>query len=246
MKRILIIGATSAIATACARRWAEEGSALFLVARSAEKLAQVAADLRARGPATVTTHKMDAMDSAGHPAMLQAAATALGEIDIALIAYGTLPDQTACEQDPALAAEAFALNATSVIAVATAISGLFESKRAGTLAVISSVAGDRARASNYVYGAAKAAVSAFCDGARARLAKSGVHVVTIKPGFVDTPMTKSLTLPAALLAQPDQVARDIVAAIDRKTGTLYTPRIWALIMLIIRNIPGPIFRRLNL
>ena len=246
MKRILIIGATSAIAAACARRWAGEGSAFFLVARNAEKLDQIAADLRARGAEAITTHTMDAMNFAAHAAMLQAALGALGQIDIALIAYGTLPDQKLCEQSPALAAAAFAVNATSVIALATAIANQLEGQHSGTLAVISSVAGDRARASNYVYGSAKAAVSAFCEGLRNRVAKSGVHVVTVKPGFVDTPMTKSMPLPAALVAQPDQVAGDIVAAVDRKKATLYTPRIWWLIMLIIRNIPGPIFRRLNL
>jgi decaprenylphospho-beta-D-erythro-pentofuranosid-2-ulose 2-reductase len=246
MNRILIIGATSAIATACARIWAGQGASFVLVARDQEKVDQVAADLRARGAAAITIHIMDAMEFAAHPAMLKATTAMLGEIDVALIAHGTLPDQKACEQDAALAANAHAVNATSVIALATAIANQLEDQHTGTLAVISSVAGDRARASNYVYGSAKAAVSAFCEGLRSRVAKSGVHVLTIKPGFVDTPMTKGMKLPAALLATPDQVAHDIVKAIGRKRSTLYTPAIWALIMLIIRNIPGPIFRRLNL
>ena len=246
MKRILIIGATSAIAAACARIWAGQGASFVLVARDMEKLDQVAADLRARGASAAITTKLDAMDFPSHPAMLQAAVATLGQIDVALIAHGTLPDQKACEQDAALAANAYAVNATSVIALATAIANQLESQHSGTLAVISSVAGDRARASNYVYGSAKAAVSAFCEGLRLRVAKSGVHVLTIKPGFVDTPMTKGMNLPGPLLATPDQVAADIVKAIERKRSTLYTPMIWALIMLIIRNIPGPIFRRLNL
>jgi hypothetical protein len=246
MKRILIIGATSAIAAACARIWAGQGASFVLVARDSEKLEQVAADLRARGAAAMTTYKMDAMDFPSHAAMLQVAVAALGQIDVALIAHGTLPNQKACEQDATLAANAYAVNATSVIALATAIANQLESQHAGTLAVISSVAGDRARASNYVYGSAKAAVSAFCEGLRLRVAKSGVHVLTIKPGFVDTPMTKGMKLPGPLLATPDQVAADIVKAIDRRRSTLYTPMIWALIMLIIRNIPSPIFRRLNL
>ena len=246
MKRILIIGATSAIATASARLWAGEGAAFFLVARNAEKLDQVTADLRARGAGTATVHIMDALNSAAHATMLQTALKALGEIDIALIAHGTLPDQKLCEQSPALTAAAFASNATSTITLATAIANQLESQKNGTLAVISSVAGDRARASNYVYGSAKAAVSAFCEGLRTRVAKSGVHVLTVKPGFVNTPMTKGMTLPARLLATPDQVATDIVRAVARKKAVLYTPAIWRLIMLIIRNIPGPIFRRLNL
>ena len=246
MKRILIVGATSAIATACARRWAGEGSAFFLVARDAQKLEQTATDLRTRGAEKVAVHHMDAMDSAAHTPMLDACLSTLGAIDIALISYGTLPDQKACEQSAALAAEAFALNATSVIALATLIANRLEAQRAGTLAVISSVAGDRGRASNYVYGAAKAAVSTFCAGLRARLAKAGAHVVLIKPGFVDTPMTKGLPLPAALLATPDQVAADIVRAIARNRATLYTPWVWSPIMLIVRNIPEPLFKRLNL
>ncbi|MBI1211363.1 MAG: SDR family oxidoreductase [Alphaproteobacteria bacterium] len=246
MKKILIIGATSAIATACARIWAGQGASFALIARDEQKLEQVAADLRARGAGAIRTHIMDATDFAPHSAMLRAAVAALGQIDVALIAHGTLPDQKACERDATLAANALTVNATSVIALATAIADRLESQHSGTLAVISSVAGDRARASNYVYGSAKAAVNAFCEGLRARLATGGVHVLTIKPGFVDTPMTKGMRLPGALLATPDQVARDIVKAVERKNSVLYTPMVWALIMLIIRNIPDPIFRRLNL
>ena len=246
MKRILIIGANSAIATACARRWAIQDAAFFLVARNAEQLAQTASDLTARGAKAVGTHCLDATDLAAHPAMLTACLGALREIDIALIAHGTLPDQKTCEQDADLAAKAFATNATSTIALLTLLANQFERQGAGTLAVISSVAGDRGRPSNYVYGAAKAAVSTFCEGLRARLFKAGVHVITIKPGFVDTPMTKDLELPAALVATPDQIARRIVNGVERKTANLYAPAFWAAIMLIIRNIPQPLFKRLNL
>lgn len=246
MKRILIIGATSAIAMACARLWAEQGSEFFLVARNNEKLEQTAADLKARGAKAVTLHTMDATDFAAHPAMLDGCLAALSQIDIALIAHGTLPDQKACEQDAAVALQEFANNGTSVIALLTRLANQFEIQRCGTLAVISSVAGDRGRPSNYLYGTAKAAVSTFCEGLRARLFKVGVHVITIKPGFVDTPMTKSLALPAALVAKPEQVAQRIVKGIERKVGTLYAPGFWTLIMLIIRSIPQPIFKRLNL
>jgi decaprenylphospho-beta-D-erythro-pentofuranosid-2-ulose 2-reductase len=245
MKKILLIGANSAIAQACSRLWAGEGAAFFLVARDTQKLEQVAADLRARGAAKVDVHSLDVTDFAHHKAMADAAVNALEAIDIALIAHGTLPDQKACEQNPALAAEAISINATSVIVLATLIASRLEAQRAGTLAVISSVAGDRGRASNYVYGSAKAAVSTFCAGLSARLAKSGVNVLTIKPGFVDTPMTEGMKLPQALDAKPDQVARDIVRAVERRKHTLYTPWFWSLIMLIIRTIPAPIFRRLN-
>lgn len=246
MKRVLIIGATSAIAGACARLWAEQGSELFLVARNAEKLEQVAADLRIRGARAVATHCLEATDIAAHPAMLESCLAALQQIDIALIAHGTLPDQRACEREVGEALREFANNATSVIALLTLLANQFELQRCGSLAVISSVAGDRGRPSNYLYGTAKAAVSTFCEGLRARLFKVGVHVITIKPGFVDTPMTRGLPLPAALVAKPEQVAQRIVKGIERRVATLYTPGFWALIMLIIRTIPQPIFKRLNL
>ncbi|WP_282413023.1 SDR family oxidoreductase [Pseudomonas sp. PS01299] len=246
MKRVLIIGATSAIATACARLWAEQGSTFFLVARDQEKLEQTAADLRAHGAKAVCLHSMDATDITAHPEMLSSCMNELQQIDIALIAHGTLPDQKACEQDVNVALREFAVNGTSVVALLTLLANQFEAQRCGSLAVISSVAGDRGRPSNYLYGTAKAAVSTFCEGLRARLFKVGVNVTTIKPGFVDTPMTQGLNLPPFLLATPDKVAHRIVDGIGRKASTLYAPGFWALIMLIIRCIPQAIFKRLNL
>ncbi|WP_122562438.1 SDR family oxidoreductase [Pseudomonas viridiflava] len=246
MKRILIIGATSAIAHACARLWAAQGCDFFLVARSADRLQVTAADLEGRGARTVTLHEMDATHFAEHPRMLADCLQVLGQIDVVLIAHGTLPDQRACEQDVGLALQEFITNSASVIALLTLLAKHFELQRCGTLAVISSVAGERGRPSNYLYGAAKAALSTFCDGLQARLFKVGVHVLTIKPGFVDTPMTQGLSLPAALLAQPEQVAERIVNGIARQSTSLYAPGFWALIMLVIRSIPQPLFKRLNL
>lgn len=246
MKRVLIIGATSAIATACARLWAAQGSEFFLVSRNTEKLQQTAADLQARGAKAITMHCMDATDFSAHPAMLESCLTALQQIDIALIAHGTLPDQKACEQDVAVALQEFANNGTSVIALLTLLANQFETQCCGTIAVISSVAGDRGRPSNYLYGTAKAAVSTFCEGLRARLFKVGVYVITIKPGFVDTPMTQGLPLPAALVAKPEKVALCIVAGIERKVSTLYAPGFWALIMLVIKYLPSSVFKRMTL
>lgn len=246
MKRVLIIGATSAIATACARLWAEQGGEFFLVARSADKLAQTAADLTARGAKAVTVHCMDATDFAAHAPMLETCVGTLQQIDIALIAHGTLPDQKACEQDVTVALAELSNNGTSVIGLLTLLANRFEVQRCGTLAVISSVAGDRGRPSNYLYGTAKAAVSTFCEGLRARMFKVGVHVITIKPGFVDTPMTQGLSLPAALLATPEQVAIRMVKGIQNKADTLYVPGFWRLIMLIIKTVPNIIFKRLSL
>jgi short-subunit dehydrogenase len=246
MRRVLIIGATSAIATACARRWAEEGADLFLVGRDAEKLDALARDLRVRGAAAARTVQMDANDVPAHSPMLAAAVEALGGIDVALIAHGTLPDQAACEADAALALREFSTNGASVIALLTVLANQFQAQRAGALAVITSVAGDRGRPSNYLYGSAKAAVSVFCEGLRARLLAAGVSLTDIRPGFVATPMTQGLRLPAVLVSQPHVVARQIVAGIDRKADILYVPGFWAAIMLVIRNIPRPVFKRLRL
>ena len=246
MKRILVIGATSAIATACCRLWAEQGHEFFLVARDAEKLQQTAQDLEARGAKSVNSFTMDVLDTPQHALMLQQCISTHRQIDIALVAHGTLPDQAACEQDAELALQEFSINGSSVISLLSLLAEQFTLQRCGSLAVISSVAGDRGRPSNYLYGSAKAAVSAFCEGLHARLFKIGVHVITIKPGFVATPMTQGLTLPKVLVVPPEYVAKQIVSAINNKKAVLYTPRFWALIMLIIRSIPNFIFKRLNL
>lgn len=246
MTTVLIIGATSAIAGACARRWAGRGASFFLVGRDADKLEVQAADLRVRGAKATHAWVMDANDLASHPAMLAEAVTRLGTIDIALVAHGTLPDQRACEADPLLAAQEFATNGGSVMALLALLANHAEVQRAGALAVITSVAGDRGRPSNYVYGSAKAAVSVFCEGLRARLFQSGITVTDIRPGFVATPMTQGLALPARLVATPDAVARRIVAGIDRGADVVYAPAFWWGIMWIIRNIPRAVFKRLSL
>lgn len=245
MKKILVIGATSAIATSCARLWAERGAIFFLVGRTPDKISQVAADLTARG-ATVHTHVLDLNHFDQHKAMLDACYAALGQVDVALIAHGTLPNQKACEQDAQLAIREFTNNGLSVIALLTDLASRMEAQKSGCIAVISSVAGDRGRPSNYLYGAAKGAVTDFCSGLRGRLFKSGIQVLTIKPGFVDTPMTQDLALPKLLLVTPDRVAQDIVKAVEKRRDTLYTPWFWRFIMLIIIHIPGSLFKRLGL
>ncbi|MBB4862980.1 short-subunit dehydrogenase [Pseudomonas nitritireducens] len=246
MKNILIIGATSAIANACARIWATEQARFVLVARNQQKLEQVAADLSSRGAREVQTISLDMNDFAAHDGMLGEAFSQLGRVDVCLIAHGTLPDQARCEQDVETALQEFSSNGLSVIALLTRLANRMEEQRTGTIAVISSVAGDRGRPSNYLYGTAKAAVSTFCEGLRARLYKVGVHVLTIKPGFVDTPMTQGLPLPQALVAQPEQVGLAIVRAVEKRKDSIYAPFFWAGIMLIIRSIPGVVFKRMSL
>jgi short-subunit dehydrogenase len=246
MKNIVIVGATSAIAIACAREWAVKGARFFLVARNQERMEQVAADLTARGAASVAAHRLDIDRLDDHAAMLADCAAHMDSIDIVLVASGTLPDQAACQRDPAVAVREFHTNALSLIALLTPIANRLEAQRHGSLAVISSVAGDRGRPSNYLYGSAKAALQAFLEGLRARLFKVGVHVVDVKPGFVATPMTAGLPLPGPLVATPEKVAKDIVRAVERKKDVLYTPWFWWGIMLIIRNVPRFVFKRASL
>lgn len=245
-QNILIVGATSGIAEAVARRYAEQGARLFLVARNNNKLQAISTDLAARGAKDVQTFVMDANDSALIPQMVDAAWKAFGTIDVALVAHGTLPDQLRTETDIAYAIAEFRTNAESVIACLAALAQRFEPQGKGVIAVIGSVAGDRGRASNYLYGAAKAAIDTYASGLRARLFKSGVHVLTIKPGFVATSMTANLNLPERLTATPESVARDIHRAIMKRKNVLYTPWFWIWIMLIIRWIPAVIFNRMKL
>lgn len=245
MQKILIIGATSAIAEAAARLWAPRGAAFYLVGRNAERLVSIADDLKVRGAARVETQVMDACERSQHEAMLTAADNFLCGIDVALIAHGSLPDQRACELSVDLTLAEIETNALSVIALSTLIANRLAWQEKGTLAVISSVAGDRGRQSNYVYGAAKGMVTRFLQGLRNRLAKKGVQVLTIKPGFVDTPMTAAFKK-GALWAQPEDVARGILAAIDKGRDEVYLPGFWRLIMLVIRHIPERIFKKLSL
>lgn len=243
MQKVLIIGATSAIAEAVARLYAARASTIFLVGRNATRLDAIAADLRVRGAHQVDAYALDVNDLAGHAAMLDAAWAASGGIDTVLIAHGTLPDQAACDQSVELAMREFITNGTSTIALCTALAQRLSA--GSNLAVISSVAGDRGRASNYLYGSAKAAVTAFLSGQGQRLGKLGINVLTIKPGFVDTPMTQAFKK-GALWASADKVAQGIVRASDRRRAVAYLPGFWWAIMMVIKNIPEFVFRRISL
>jgi short-subunit dehydrogenase len=245
MRKILIVGAASAIAEAVARIFAERGDAIFLVGRKAEALESIAADLKARGAKSVGMEIMDAGNVAAQAPMLDRAESFLGGLDTVLIAYGTLSDQKACEDSAELTALEIHNNAVSVVTLLTPIAARFEQRRLGTIAVISSVAGDRGRQSNYVYGSSKALVTAFLSGLRQRLYKAGVSVITIKPGFVDTPMTAAFRK-GLLWAKPNQVAPGIVRSIERSSSVVYLPSFWRPIMFIIRLIPETVFRRLRL
>ena len=241
---VLALGATSAIAEATLRLLAERGARFYLVARNQDKLNAVAADLHTRGASGVATHAMDLDDTAAHAAMLAAAAQSLGTIEMALLAHGVLGNQAEAEASYAAAEAVFRTNFLSAMSLITWLANYFESTGQGTLAVISSVAGDRGRKSNYVYGASKGALSIFVDGVRNRIDRAGVQVLTIKPGFVATPMTAHL-VQGPLFAQPSQIAPGIVKAIEKRRDVVYLPAFWAIIMMVLRLVPRRIFKRLN-
>jgi len=246
MKKILIIGATSTIATSCAKIWAKEDATFYLVGRNEDKLTQTADNLMVMGAKEIYKYVADLNQLDLHQDIIGDAFNKLGTIDIILLAQGTLPDQNACEQDVGLTLKEFSNNGLNTISMLTLLANKMEKQKFGTIAIISSVAGDRGRGSNYLYGSAKAAITTFCEGLRVRLFKSGVNVLTIKPGFVDTAMTKDLSLPKLLLASPEKVAADIAQAIEKQKNSIYTPWFWWGIMIIIKSIPVSIFKKLKL
>ena len=242
--RVLIFGATSAIAQATARRLAQPNVRFHLVARDAAKLEAVRADLATRGCAAVSVAVADLDDLERHASLIDAAHHALGGIDAAIVAQGTLSDQAACEADFARTAAEMRTNFIAPASLLAELANRFAARGSGTLVGISSVAGDRARRSNYVYGTAKGALSLFLAGLRARLRDRGVRVITVKPGFVDTPMTARFRK-GILWASPDRIARGIVRAMESGGGEVYLPWFWRPIMFVIRHLPEAIFVRLK-
>jgi short-subunit dehydrogenase len=246
-RRIVIVGATSAIAEHCARIWiGTTTNALFLIGRDLDKLDCIAADLRVRNPlAVVQTKSMDFIDPQAIGETIGAIA-ATEAIDIALIAHGSLPDQSACETDLAANAEALTINGLSPVLFAEAFAGAMLKTGSGRLVLIGSVAGDRGRKSNYVYGSAKGMVERYAQGMQHRLANTNVTVTLVKPGPTDTPMTAHMKRDGARLASVDEVARSIVDGTERGRAVIYTPGKWALIMLIIKHLPRVVFNRMDI
>ncbi|MFL6305951.1 MAG: SDR family oxidoreductase [Candidatus Sulfotelmatobacter sp.] len=240
-QRILVLGATSAIAMAIMRQLITPSAHFFLVARSKEKLTAVAQDLLVRGALRVDMVVSDLDDIQDHPQMLSVATSQLGTIDLALLAHGVLGDQAAAEREYSAAEPILVTNFLSAISLLTWLANYCESQGKGTLAVISSVAGDRGRKSNYVYGASKAGLDAFLSGLRNRIDRSGVQVLTIKPGFVATPMTAHIPK-NRLFATPEQVSIGILKAVRRRSDVVYVPWFWRPIMAIIKAVPERIFK----
>ncbi len=240
---VLILGAGSDMARACARRFARAGHPLVLAARNPAALEADATDLRLRYGVTVTCVAFDATDIAGHAAFLDALPNLPA---IALCAVGTMGDQAQSQRDVQAAATVIRTNFEGPALILGALAERFEQRGAGTIIGISSVAGERGRASNYVYGAAKAGLTAFLSGLRNRLARTPVQVITVLPGFVATRMTEGLNLDPRLTAQPEEVAEAIFRAYEKRRDVIYIRPVWRLIMAIIRALPEPVFKRTRL
>jgi len=245
-QRVAIFGATSGIAIATARRLADQRARIVLIGRDREATEALTGDLRVRGAAAVQSLEADFTQVETLQDIVARAWGVFSGLDVALIAYGSLPDQQQVDADATLLASAICLNFTSPAFVAQHLAARFEAAGSGTIAVITSVAGDRGRKSNYLYGAAKGGLQRFLQGLRHRLHAAGVQVLDIRPGFVRTRMTAHLAQTGPLWATPDHVAADIVRAVARRRAVLYTPGFWRIIMAIVRALPRPIFHRTSL
>lgn len=242
--RVLIIGATSAIAKATARIYAQQACTLHLIARREDQLEAMCSDLLVRGASSVSSSLLDLNDFAQHEIALAEAFNKLGGVDIALICHGSLSDQERVEKDFKQAQAEINTNGISVISLLTVLSQKFIEQQQGTIAVITSVAGDRGRQPNFIYGAAKSLVSTYLQGLRGKLLPHKVHIVDIRPGLVDSPMTAQIPK-GPLWSSPERVAQKIVKSIRRGSHTVYAPAYWRLIMLIVKMIPEFIFKRLK-
>lgn len=243
---VVIFGATSAIAQAWARLRAAQGDHFILIGRDASKLDIVKHDLIARGAGAAHLHTADLGVAQDYQPLVDHLYSVFPRIDLVLFAQGSLPDQRALEQGVANVRPMFELNAMSYLLPASLLGERMANAGTGALILISSVAGDRGRQSNYFYGTSKAAVSTFAEGLRNHLFKRGVHVLTVKPGFVDTPMTAHLPKGGPLWATPDTIATCIEQGLAKKHNVIYTPWFWRFILLIIRHVPETVFKRLSL
>lgn len=239
---VVILGARSDIGRAIARRYAAAGCAVVLAARQADTLADDKADLETRYNVPVTVVEFDL-----HKSDPDAFFRDLGESPGTLVMVaGLLGEQSRSEADDAEAARVMEANYSGPARFLLASARTMQDRGEGCIIGVSSVAGDRGRASNFIYGSAKAGFTAFLSGLRARLSKKNVHVITVKPGFVDTRMTAGMNLPPLLTAQPDDVAAAVLKAHAKGANVIYVGRIWRLIMLVIRLLPEPIFKRLSI
>ena len=247
-ERVLLVGAASAIAQELARKLCQRGCQLVLAGRREEELESIATDLRIRYQSTVHVETFDALAFEEHANLVQRCLDRFdAPLDGAVICYGSMHDQEKAQVEWDLVRNMIDTNYTSVVSLMNLLADHFVERGSGFLAAISSVAGDRGRQSNYLYGSTKAGLSAYLQGLRNRLYHAGVHVLTIKPGIVDTPMTDGIVNPESfLVTTPQRVAQDIDRALQQQRNILYTPWKWRWIMTIIRCIPEQVFKRLKM
>ncbi len=244
LEKIVILGATSGIALEVERRLARYGLEMLLVARSAERLAALQSDLLARGAREVLTCAADLSSVRGHARIFDFVQRSFPTYDTVLLTYGSMQEQKEAEEFVDMLVDELNTNFVSASAILSLFAADLEKRRTGCIAALTSVAGDRGRRSNYIYGSAKGALSLFLQGLRSRLHPAGVAVITIKPGPVQTPMTDHLPH-AERFADPELVARDIVGALDRRApDVLYTPWYWRHIMRAVRQVPERFFKRM--
>jgi decaprenylphospho-beta-D-erythro-pentofuranosid-2-ulose 2-reductase len=246
-KKIVVIGASSSIAEHCARLWAlEKPTEMILVGRNSDKLDTISQDLKVRSPNTQFTNMLVDFESTEAIRALVNDVFISGSVDLVLIAHGSLPDQLACQSNLTDNHQALMVNGLSPVWFAEAFAQRMEMVNQGTIALIGSVAGDKGRKSNYIYGAAKGLVTRYVQGMQHRFAKTNVSVVLIKPGPTDTPMTAQLKQQGQKLASVESVANNIVKGINSKKTVIYTPAKWQIIMMIIRHLPNFIFNKLEI
>jgi decaprenylphospho-beta-D-erythro-pentofuranosid-2-ulose 2-reductase len=242
----VVIGASSAIAREFARQAAMQGAGILLAGRDAVDLEAGAADIAVRANVPCRVAIFDLADSSEHENLLDAARDFAmgGQINV-FLAAGTMPAQSDIDLDPGLAASTIVTNYTGAVLLLQRFAPIFEAQKSGAIVALGSVAGDRGRLKNYVYGSAKAGLHAYLQGLRARLFRAGAHVVTVKPGFVDTAMTWGLP-GLFLVASPKALGAACLQAAVRKRDIVYVPFFWWGIMTIIKNIPERIFKKLNI
>jgi decaprenylphospho-beta-D-erythro-pentofuranosid-2-ulose 2-reductase len=245
-QKVVILGATSAIAEAAARHWAADGASIHLVGRKAAQIADTAADLRVRGARETTFQVADLGNEALQPEVVETALRGLaGPPDLVLLAWGTLPDQEQVLQDAVAAGEVLRVNFVSAAQYVLRFAEAMRPQRRGTILVIGSVAGDIGRAKNFVYGAAKGGLEIFCEGARRRFRADGVRVIVVKPGFVDTPMTAHLPKNAMFATAP-QIGQRVYHAARWASGPVYAPGWWRLVMTLLRALPRRVMDRVKI
>lgn len=242
---VLILGATSRIARELASRYAEKGLAVAVAARDEGEAERIASDLAVRYQVPTQAVAFDATDFDSHPRLVEAVGIELGPIEVALVAFGDMADQAAAQQDFATARRIIDVNYTGAASICEALASHMEARNRGAIVGITSVAGDRGRQSNYFYGSAKGAFDLYLGGLRNRLFAAEVRVLTVRLGFVDTRMTYDLET-GIPIADPADISRQILAALDRGEEVVYLPRFWQGVMGIIKAIPETVFKRLKL